>query len=597
MKRSKFQLLLALFVMAMLFSCGGSDPSEDPDDNGKTNDPKKAASQLEKPMNDAEAARAAALEAEADKFAQDTWDEAEGILTEAEDLAEEGDTSQARRSFFKAKSRYQSAISKAKSNKAALGEYTKAAQELQALMGQAEKAKVGEFLPDDLKRSKDKLAEAEQAKGSDARKAKTLVREGVSILKNAIYEAQEKARQEVELAKNKARALEEKKIMEEKKKFAEDMDPEKKRATDYQYIEEIIREGDRAFADKRYQEAELNYRDAKNAYLQLAQTIASAKRFAEQNKQTGNTSPGANYNPGEVPVPQPSSPNSPNIPDAAVPDNMQPTDFGGTAIEILIQNNLTNLFAAPATWEDGKVQLDYTNGAHVQKDALPGYSTKKVIGFAPQKDAVITNRSFQAGGSFGYLYLQPMFKSQVTVTCEVTMELFGPPNPYVVMSGLSTHRLGFGTLFGNFIGGIVNGKFRQVGGSSNPKAQGGVNDLLDKRNAYEWKLIIDFPDSDEKATITSFYDGSKTAEMRQKNDPEKHPSGRVGFIWNSCRFLVQNMRIEGKLDPEWVIKTLQKKKIEVPDDALIEAGLKKAPKTPKETPPVVPGGPGGEVKF
>ena len=63
MKRSSFQLLLALFVMALLFSCGGS--GSDQDDDGKSGDKEKATAALEKPRNDTESSRATALEAEA----------------------------------------------------------------------------------------------------------------------------------------------------------------------------------------------------------------------------------------------------------------------------------------------------------------------------------------------------------------------------------------------------------------------------------------------------------------------------------------------------------------------------------------------------
>ncbi len=583
-------LIIALFCFTMLASCGGGKEEGGESKTGGTKESSSASTDKARDDVDQEKAKAETLEAA--KYASDKWEDAENAFQEAETLYEEKDYRQAKRKYYSARTLYKSAARAAESNKKLFTRYETNKQEALQVLANAEKVKAEEFAPKMLAEAKKKLTEADAMKQDNIQKALSALQSARRSADDALYIAKQKAEEFTQRQEQKKLAEDEKKYMLEKKKMAEEMEAPKKFMIDFEQVKDMIREGDRFFDNEKYVDAQYSYKSAKDTLMSIIQLIQNEPKLAQ-----GTTGPQAMPGPGAEPQPlQPPEEIQPGPGPLPGTEETTPAAPTGSAMDILIQNNLEQLSAAEATYENGEVVLDYTDGDLLKKEAR--YKLANVIAFGPTKMGMVESRSFQGGGMGGYLFTTPVFRGNITVECDHNMELMGAQNPMMVMHALSTGKQGYGCSFGAWVGVISSGRFKPESGTTNSIVKNEpVKNWYPLGKDYKWKLVIECPKGSTEGTVKLFFDGTQCSGMKIKYREDDPPRGLVGFTWNNCKFMVKNLRIRGTLDPEWAIGTLKKKGVQIPDEALVEAGLKKAPAKKSSEEPKQPGGLEGELDY
>jgi len=557
------KLLWPIIVLSLLVSCGGGGSSEK---KGKLTAEKLIAA-AEKAKENAEEAQAEAEDAGAPKYAKATWERAINYYEKGIEYLEENPR-KAKYQFASAKRYFEQATKEAEKNKVKYVRIEKSLKELKRLEGKAKKLgaeKLAKILFEDAQSQARAAQEALQS-GESLFRVEGAISRAKAAFNEVFREIERKKKEQERLAKLKKEAEQEKVLMLQKRKEAQQMGAEKKRATEFVYAEDTAREADKYYEEGNYELAIESYKAAKAQYAQIVESIVAEKKFAELSKQ--QAPPIAPGDVGKLSPPQ------------EIPGQVQPQEGVGispeqpmlTGYDALVAANLDKLVSGAANYENGKIFIDYSDGLVLQKDAKGKWAWLK---FRHKEGGVAQDFSFWTGGS-GFLFLVPKFKREVTVTFNFLGEVF-EPSSIVVAQVLNNGRFGYGALFG-VIACRVRGAYGI--GSRMPTAfkgiRGGPNQWVDRKDAHQWQLKTVWPPDSKYGTLEVYYDGQLVSKLpRLRNEV-----GVVAFGWYRSKFRVQHLKVEGVLDPKWVIETLEKKGVTVSDDIKIEVGLMKPKKKP-----------------
>ena len=365
------------------------------------------------------------------------------------------------------------------------------------------------------------------------------------------------------------------------------MEADKTNPVDFGAAADRLRNGDRVFEEGRFDEAVNEYRSAKEDFRMVVQMINEA-RAAEAAAGTAAVGPRAGPDtdaPLEVPTDEPG--------DAGLSRSDEPPAPSGAAgVWAFLDQHKDKLFSGLSEFSGGKVLIDYSNGAELKKDATKRGTRNSKLEFTRSEAGVPVPMAFEVGGPMACVFVKPQFVREVRVSMSLDMGLVTAGNPFAVLQIMSDKN---GNAYGSKYGAIL-GRVSEVFGFT-PGAPTTVPGAMTKapkdwvkKEMQDWELELAWPEGQETGTLTATFGGevvSKIEKIKAKS-PGVYPSGRVAVSWNNTMFIVKKLKIEGILDQKWALEELQRQNVDVPEELLVEAGLKKpspaagqpAPKAP-----------------
>ncbi len=261
-----------------------------------------------------------------------------------------------------------------------------------------------------------------------------------------------------------------------------------------------------------------------------------------------------------------------------------------TGLWAFLEQHKARLFSCPAKFSGNEVALDYSSGTVLEKDAITQRLGKSKLVFQRDDARERGAMSFEAGGEMSSLFLEPQFERQVRVSMSVEMEVVAAGNAFVVLHVMTDKAgNGYGCKFGA-IAGYVKGVFGFRAGA--PSAVPGAMTKPPKdwvmKAPRDWILDLAWPEGQETGSLIATFSGNEVSTIKRLEPPSPGaiPAGRVGISWNNTMFTVRGLRIEGVLNRAWAVQKLKGLGVEVPDEVLVEAGLKKGEdRTSAETGP------------
>lgn len=565
----------AALALGFLWSCGGGGDDDKPSrEDVKASVVEKARASAEKAKGDAEAQDAA-------KYAPKAWNEAERLFAEGEEQVEAEDPKAAKLRFDKARSKYTESIAESKKGRKSVDEYAAVMKEVAALQRKAKDGGASTSVAEAYAAAVEKIKSAEEAvKESPAAALRTL-KSAKQDLSDVIEEGTQAAEDAKKQEKEKLAAEEEKKIALQEKKKAEDLDAAKSNLVEFGAAADMLRNGDRAFEERRFDEAMYEYQGAKEEFRMLVQMINEAKAAEAA---TGATAEGPRAGPDTDTTLE--EPKDETAADAASKDAEAPIPSGAAGVWAFLDQHKGKLFNCLAEFSGGKVMLNYSNGAELRKDSIPRKAGKSKLDFVREDAGAPVDMSFEAGGDTSAVFFKPQFVREVRVSMTVEMGIVLAGDAYVVLQIMSDKNgSGYGVKFGA-IAGYVSQVF-----SFKPGARTIVPDAMTKppkdwvrKERRDWVLELAWPEGQEMGALTATFGGEEVSKI-EKIKPRSggaFPAGRVGVSWNKCMFAVKNLKIEGVLDQKWALQQLQEQKVDIPEEFLIGAGLKKPASAAKE---------------
>ncbi|HAK96419.1 MAG TPA: hypothetical protein DCM87_15870 [Planctomycetes bacterium] len=574
-------------ALGLLWSCGGGGGEETTSrQDAKASAIDRARASAEKAKGDAEAENAA-------KYAPKAWNEAERLFAEGEEQVEADDAKAAKLRFDKARSKYTESITESKRGKKSVDDYAAVMKDVAALQRKAKDGGADKAAAQAYAAAVEKVKSAEETlKESPAAALRTL-KSAKQDLADVIEEAKDAAEQTRKQEKEKLAAEEEKKIALAEKQKADDLDAAKTNPVEFGAAADMLRNGDRALEDGRFDEALYEYRGAKDEFRMLVQMI-NEMRAADA--ATGAMAEGPRAGPDTdttLEEPKDAPPES-----AASKGDAPPAPSGAAGVWAFLDVHKGKLFNGLAEFSGGKVLLNYASGADLRKDSKVRKVGKSKLDFTRDEQGTPVEMSFEAGGDTSCVFFNPQFVREVRVSMTVEMGVVLAGDAYVVLQIMSDKSgNAYGSKFGAILG-RVSGVFGFAPGAPTTVPDAMTKPPKDwvKKERRDWVLELAWPEGQESGTLTAMFGGEEVSKV-EKIKPRSagaYPSGRVAVSWNKCMFAVKNLKIEGILDQKWALGELQKEGVDIPEEILVEAGLKKPSSAPTQPAPKTPS---GEVEY
>ncbi len=590
--RKRLMRLLGLALTAgLLWSCGGGKEEET---EGKKS--AKGPTAVEKSRATAEKSKSDAQEAGADKYAPKQWNDGEKYFAEAVKALEEEDVKTAKPRFDKAKSSYAEALKAAALGKKSADEYAAMKKDVATLQRKAKEAGAEKGAAEIFAAAVEKVKTAEEALTQSPATALRTLKDAKRDFQDAIEEAKGAAAETARKEKEKQTAEEEKKLALEEQKKADELEAGNAKAADYGAATDTLREGDRALADGRYDEAQNSYQSAKDQFRQIVQAINDSKAMA-----TGESPAGPSAGPDtDTTLEEPRDATSGGAEKGVEP---APALTGDAAVWAFIEQNKEKLFQGPGELSNGRLTLNYGRGEEFEKDVTVKRTGKGKLDFTRLDNGEPVPMVFEAGGDAAYVLLKPQFVREVKVTMSIVVDIVEAGAAPFITVGLLLDKSGngYGGKFGAFAG-QVNGIIQFKGAPSMiPEANTRPPSVWLKKESRTWTVQMLWPEGQETGTLsvaTNNKESSKIEKIKPKA-PGVFPAGRVAIAWNKCMFTVKTLKIEGLLDRTWAVEELKRQKVELPADVQEALGGKPAaaPKEAAKPAPEEPAAPAtGETK-
>ncbi|MBN1418487.1 MAG: hypothetical protein JXP34_06890 [Planctomycetes bacterium] len=547
---------LVVSILA-LGGCGGGDGK-----GGSRGGGGSGGSEGESREGDADAMRKEALAyrekavaAGAEEFARSDFDQAQRFLDGAQRAFESGKDYQARSGFASARTQFSKAIENAEKAKRARQDAEVDRDAALAARKRAEDAKAAELVPDAFRSAEDQFKAAERDFNDPGRAGNAK-----SAFQQATDQFDRVAREAKEAEAKRNRAIVERDVVATNRKSAEDAGAKEHVPVRWEEAEQLLRDAEAAFAESRFEEAVTLYKDCSRLYLDALRNtrdVIARLKAAEESAVPEPTSP-----PKERPTPKETEPaevvEGPGVaepaPAASDPDSA-------------IRAHIAKLFAVETNYTNGIVDLDYTQGAQLEKDCIIKVGSPNPPKFTGTEGVTSMGNlvySFAGIGGAGRVVHKAVFEDEVEVSYDTKMEL--------VKSGpLGT------TLFRTYL---------MLGEKTYYAADWGVNLIVNGTQRSENKIQIT-PEPEFRKTPVNWFDRINVRPIvfkyawsepdeagllhveysdKAKNDlgTRTRLTGHVAFEWKECRFYLQSVRIRGRLSPAWVIEELGKLGVKVP---------------------------------
>ncbi|HAK94608.1 MAG TPA: hypothetical protein DCM87_06305 [Planctomycetes bacterium] len=250
-----------------------------------------------------------------------------------------------------------------------------------------------------------------------------------------------------------------------------------------------------------------------------------------------------------------------------------------TGVWAFFDRHKDKLFGCPAKFSGGRVLLDYSNGRDLERDAIVKKLGKSKLVFQRESASTWRQTSFDAGGDMSCFFIEPQFVRQVRVSMTVALEVVAAGDAYVVVHVMNDKSgNGYGCKFGA-IAGHVTGVFGFRAGAPSTVAGAMTKPPKDwvVKTSSEWALDLAWPEGEDAGSLTAILSGRDVSRIERIKpaSPGAFPAGRVGVSWNKCMFAARSLQIEGVLDQVWAVEKLQGLGVEIPEEILVGAGLKK----------------------
>lgn len=484
-----------------------------------------------------ETARDAALAVGADRYAPDPFKRGVSALERANEEASlnEPNASKARTQFGQARRYFDTAASEADKNRKRVEKVEKQKQEFEALLAEKEKAELPLATLDKagLEEAQSKFREAVGfLEEMELLKAENKFRAALSDLKDSISKVERQLANQAKAHQQKERAATARQRALEAK--AREIAPGDIGYAESQEVlaQQHLDSGQYDLASQYYESAETYYNTAFTTASSRVATTPSSSSESDPAQQPRET-----YRP------------------APTVERIPPPDKTGEGVALEGTDWLLRRLHGSPEISNGMLRLTYGigQGPDLRADLLI-HRGAQFIAFEGNT-ATGTDQYLMGGNTQGFVELLPVFRDQVRMEVEFWSQLILPNEPTFQMLLMSGNKNYYGTHFATnlLIRSAAAGGSREIP-SPIERFRRPVKNWLTKYESHKFLFEYNKKSDEERGLLRVTFDEEEVAQFQT----DFLRTGRVGFMWNNCKWYITSLSVVGRIDEAWLAEASAK---------------------------------------
>lgn len=247
-------------------------------------------------------------------------------------------------------------------------------------------------------------------------------------------------------------------------------------------------------------------------------------------------------------------PPSPPTPEPEKPEPEKPSDdpwelTPDEKLSQVIRNHLKEIVGGKTAYDDVMLTVTYDDNIEPYSEPF-GKNDPKYLDYTGRTTRLRGKTCCFAGNTMGSLHLPAVFEGPITVRARVNFDLV-EKNPTFLLRIHSSEDEFLATDLGVHIWQKALKKKPRIRAATEELYRDTPQKWLDRTRALDLKIVYD----PEKKTVACFHGFRQVQEIKLD---KAVTGGRVGFTWQACKFVVEEIEIYGKLDRAWAAKRLAK---------------------------------------